>query len=203
MSHSCLRAVQCVMHHDGCDRSTYGSVSTNDHFELTETRRFIDHAEEGGVSNRHQPPEQHHFAIADSGFLDANGFDLHPARGVPRALQRLIIIERHPHDNALAGDDTRARDTAIAAGMDCHGKLCVNYDDGYTVDDAITEFTNDGWECWRDLMPYDHANHRRHRVHVFSRPREEREEAAAHYAALLKQAHETTPVSACCSQVNI
>jgi hypothetical protein len=140
MAHSCLRAVQCVMHHDGCDHSTYGSVSANDHFELTE--RLLDHVEEGGVSNRHQPPEQHHFAIGDTGFINANGFDLHPARGVPKALQWLIIIERHPADNA--GDDTRARDTAIAAGMDCHGKMRVNYEDGYTVDDAITEFTNDG-----------------------------------------------------------
>lgn len=192
MAHSCLYAVQCVCRHDGCDHSTYGLVSAPDHFVLF--GRVSQHVEDGGVSFRHQPAVRHHLQVPDSGFNDANGDDLHPARGVAREWQRLIIVERHPEDDA--DDDTRARDTAIAAGMAADVKLCPNYEHDYTVDDVIDEFLNDGWECWRDLMPYDHTNNRRHKVHMLFRPREEREQAAQQQAAERQRHRERLPVRA-------
>jgi hypothetical protein len=191
LANSALYAVQCVCGVDGCTHSAYCATSAVDHFDLYD--RAVDHVAEGGMSFSQQAPVDHHLVVADSGFLDANGFDLHPARGVPMEFQRAIIVERHPEDDD--GDDTRARDLAIAAGMAADSKLCPNYQYGYTVDDVLTEFENAGWETWRDLMPFDPVNNRRHRVHMLFRPREERAQAAEEQAALRQRLQNELSVS--------
>ena len=191
LADSALYAVQCVCRQDGCTHSAYCATSANDHFDLYD--REIDHVAEGGMSFSQAVPEDHHLLVPDSGFLDANGLDMHPARGVPMEFQRAIIVERHPDDDE--GDDTRARDLAIAAGMAADSKLCPNYDDGYTVEDVLDEFENAGWESWRNLMPFDHGNNRRHLVHLLFRPREERAQAAENWAALRQRHRRTLSVS--------